>query len=746
MRKIIPLNKGWAFTRQADVPPTQMPQTWPLVDLPHTWNALDGQDGGNDYDRGTGYYAKTFPRASLPDACRCYLELQGANATATVYLNGRCLGCHHGGYSTWRVELTPALAAENLLVIAVDNGDSDAVYPQMADFTFYGGLYRAVQLLCVDPTHFTLDDHGGPGLVVTPEVQGDTARVHLEVAVTGWHDDCEVTFRLYDAAGAIAAETTGSARTATLTLDPVHLWQGKADPYCYRAEATLHCGGKCLDQVSLPFGCRTIAVDPERGFLLNGKPYPLRGVSRHQDRWGRGNALLPEHHRQDMDLICELGATSVRLAHYQHDQYFYDLCDRRGLVVWAEIPYISRHSPAARENAAQQLRELIIQSRHHPSIAVWGLSNEITIGGDPGDVYDTHVLLNDLAHRLDPTRLTAVACLSTCPPDAPYAHLPDLVAYNHYFGWYGGEPEQNGPWFDRFHARYPQTPIGCSEYGCEGLDWHASDPVQGDYTEEYQARYHESLILQFFSRPYLWCTYVWNMFDFGADARSEGGENGQNHKGLVTFDRCYKKDAFYAYKAWLSDEPFVHLCGKRYPDRAEAVTRVTVYSNQPAVSLYANGQLLQLQRSETHFFYFDVPNEGETVLIATAGSCRDESRLRRVAEFPEHYRLRENGIVNWFEITAPAGRLSLHDKISRILETPAGRRVLGQLRARIDHAAGPAGFDASDAMTALLPGFTLLRLCSMLGTMGVTVTKDELLALNRQLNEIPQPDAAQEPS
>ncbi len=359
MRKIIPLNKDWAFTRQADVPPTQMPQTWPLVDLPHTWNALDGQDGGNDYDRGTGYYAKTFPRASLPDACRCYLELQGANATATVYLNGRCLGCHHGGYSTWRVELTPALAAENLLVIAVDNSDSDAVYPQMADFTFYGGLYRAVQLLCVDPTHFTLDDHGGPGLVVTPEVQGDTARVHLEAAVTGRHDDCEITFRLYDAAGAIAAETTGSARTATLTLDPVHLWQGKADPYCYRAEATLHCGGKCLDQVSLPFGCRTIAVDPERGFLLNGKPYPLRGVSRHQDRWGRGNALLPEHHRQDMDLICELGATSVRLAHYQHDQYFYDLCDRRGLVVWAEIPYISRHSPAARENAAQQLRELI---------------------------------------------------------------------------------------------------------------------------------------------------------------------------------------------------------------------------------------------------------------------------------------------------------------------------------------------------------------------------------------------------
>ena len=280
MRKIIPLNKGWAFTRQADVPPTQMPQTWPLVDLPHTWNALDGQDGGNDYDRGTGYYAKTFPRASLPDACRCYLELQGANATATVYLNGRCLGCHHGGYSTWRVELTPALAAENLLVIAVDNGDSDAVYPQMADFTFYGGLYRAVQLLCVDPIHFTLDDHGGPGLVITPEVQGDTARVHLEAAVTGRHDDCEITFRLYDAAGAVAAETTGSARTATLTLDPVHLWQGKADPYCYRAEATLHCGGKCLDQVSLPFGCRTIAVDPERGFLLNGKPYPLRGVSR----------------------------------------------------------------------------------------------------------------------------------------------------------------------------------------------------------------------------------------------------------------------------------------------------------------------------------------------------------------------------------------------------------------------------------------------------------------------------------
>ena len=272
---------------------------------------------------------------------------------------------------------------------------------------------------------------------------------------------------------------------------------------------------------------------------------------------------------------------------------------------------------------------------------VWGLSNEISIAGSDEDLLENHKILNDLCHEMDPTRLTTIAAVSMCPLTDPYLQIPDVVSYNHYFGWYGGETSMNGPWFDNFHATYPGIPIGCSEYGCEALNWHSSEPFQGDYTEEYQAYYHEELIKQLFTRKYMWATHVWNMFDFGADARNEGGENGQNHKGLVTFDRKYKKDSFYAYKAWLSDDPFVHICGKRYVDRVEDTTKVTVYSNQPEVELFANGVSLGKQTSDVHFFYFDVPNAGETVITAVAGECRDESFLRKVEVFNEEYRLQD---------------------------------------------------------------------------------------------------------
>ena len=411
------------------------------------------------------------------------------------------------------------------------------------------------------------------------------------------------------------------------------------------------------------------------GFILNGEEYPLRGVSRHQDRWGIGNALLPEHHKEDMDFIMEVGATTIRLAHYQHDQYFYDLCDEVGMVVWAEIPYISKHLPGGRANTISQMKELITQNYNHASIVVWGLSNEITMNGegDP-DLISNHEELNALVHEMDKTRLTTIACVSMCSMDAKYLQIPDVVSYNHYFGWYGGNTSMNGPWFDEFHAKHPTIPIGCSEYGCEALNWHTSNPKQGDYTEEYQAYYHEELIKQLFSRKYLWATHVWNMFDFGADSRAEGGENGQNHKGLMTFDRKYKKDSFYAYKAWLSDEPFVHLCGKRYVDRVEDTTKITVYSNQPEVELFANGVSLGKKTAEDHFFYFDVPNVGETVLVAKAGDLTDESKIRKVDEMNPDYILKEKGaILNWFDVEMPAGRYSLNDTFEDILKTFRGK-------------------------------------------------------------------------
>jgi len=332
--------------------------------------------------------------------------------------------------------------------------------------------------------------------------------------------------------------------------------------------------------------------------------------------------------------------------------------------------------------------------------------------------------------------------VSMCDMNSEYVQIPDTVSWNHYFGWYGGDTTMNGPWFDNFHAKFPNLPVGMSEYGCEALNWHNSNPEQGDYSEEYQAYYHEELIKQLFSRKYIWATHVWNMFDFGADARAEGGEDGQNHKGLVTFDRSYKKDSFYAYKAWLSDEPFVHICGKRYVDRVEEVTKVTVYSNQPEVELFANGVSLGKQTSDIHFFYFDVPNAGTTELVAKAGECEDTSKIVKVEKFNDSYRMVETGdVLNWFDITAPEGYFSINDKAGDVLATMRGKMLFMELMAKAmkgQKTMVDAGsmMDKKEMM-GFLGGFTVKRLMSMLGTMGAKpLTRDEMLEFNAKLNKI----------
>ncbi|MBE5868778.1 MAG: glycoside hydrolase family 2 protein [Lachnospiraceae bacterium] len=743
MRTILNFNAKWAFTKMADQVPAEMPTKWDWVNLPHTWNAIDGQDGGNDYYRGTCYYAKTLDKMDLPTADRYYLEINGANSSADVYVNGKHLAHHDGGYSIWRVDITDALQRDNLFVIAVDNAPNDKVYPQVADFTFYGGLYRNVNIICVNESHFDLEYYGGPGIAVTPQICDNDAKIIINTYITNHKPGQKVAYTITDAEGNLVASATADTEVE-LEIQNVHLWHGRKDPYLYTAKAELTENGTVLDTVCARFGCRTYKVDPENGFILNGEEYPLRGVSRHQDRWGIGNALLPEHHKEDIELIYEVGATTIRLAHYQHDQYFYDLCDEYGMVIWAEIPYISQHMPTARENTISQMTELITQNYNHTSIVVWGLSNEITMKDDKDpDLLENHRILNDLCHKMDPTRPTTIAAVSPCPIDSPYIQIPDLVSYNHYFGWYGGDTTMNGPWFDNFHKRWPNIPIGCSEYGCEALNWHTSNPVQGDYTEEYQAYYHEELIKQLFTRKYMWATHVWNMFDFGADARSEGGENGQNHKGLVTMDRKYKKDSFYAYKAWLSDDPFVHLCGKRYVDRVEDVTKVTVYSNLPEVELFAGGVSQGKKTAEDHFFYFDVPNAGETILVAVAGDCKDESKIRKVEVFNEDYRLKEkNAILNWFDITEIEGHFSLNDKIGDIFATVQGKMVMLDLMGKLLPQKGDkvmGGFEMNDAMMQMMGGFTVLRLSGMIGTMGINLSKEDLLDLNARLNKIKKP-------
>lgn len=750
MREIINVNEKWAFSKEATAVPEAMPERWYWVTLPHTWNGIDGQDGGADYYRGTCYYAKEIEKAELPEASRYFLELCGANSSADVYVNGKKLAHHDGGYSTWRVDITEELTDRSLIVIAVDNSANQTVYPQNADFTFYGGLYRDVNIIAVGESHFDLEYYGGPGIKVTPEVSGSDAKVEVEVYLAGAKAGQKLVYKITDAQGGVVAEQTVDAGETKVSFDieNVHLWNGRKDPYLYTACVTLTDGEDAADAVSTRFGCRTFRIDPERGFILNGEEYPLRGVSRHQDRPGIGNALLKEHHAEDVELICEVGATTIRLAHYQHNQYFYDLCDEKGLVIWAEIPYISSHMPTGRENTISQMKELITQNYNHACIAVWGLSNEITMtGASTEDLLENHRILNDLVHEMDKTRFTTMAAVSMCDMHDPYIQIPDCVSYNHYYGWYGGDTSMNGPWFDEFHKEFPNIPIGMSEYGCEALDWHTSDPQQGDYTEEYQAYYHEELIKQLFTRPFIWATHVWNMFDFAADARSEGGENGMNHKGLVTFDRKYKKDAFYAYKAWLSDDPFVHICGKRYVDRVEDVTKVTVYSNLPEVELFANGKSLGKQSAPEHFFYFEVPNAGETTLKAVAGECTDESFIRKVEVFNEAYRLKEKGaVLNWFDITEPEGYFSLNSRMGDILATEQGGAWLGKTMAQLmpkKEEGGNQGFEMNEGMMKMLGGFTVLRMLNMLGMAmkdAPKLTKEQLLDMNAQLNQIKKPE------
>ena len=638
MRSTTKLMKNWQFTGP-DGKTT-------AVDLPHTWNNIDGQDGGNDYWRGICIYKTRFAAPAFDkNTQQVWLQFEGVNASAKVTLNGVEVTRHDGGYSTFRADVTALLADSNELIVEADNSKNDRVYPQKADFTFYGGIYRDVSLLVVNRNHIALGYLGGPGVQITPTVNGANADIEVKTWMEG---DGEVEFSIYDAAG--AEVLTGKGRDTTVTLERPHLWDGVRDPYLYTCAVRLVLNGEVQDEVRQRFGVRSFSVDPKQGFFLNGRPYPLHGVSRHQDRKGLGNAITREMHDEDMQLIKELGANTIRLAHYQHDQYFYDLCDEAGMVVWAEIPYISEHMPNGRENTISQMKELIVQNYNHACIVCWGVSNEITISTkDNRDMRDNHHVLNDLCHEMDKTRLTTLACYAMCGPFNPVAHITDLVSWNLYLGWYVPGLFLNDLWMDFFHLCYPNRALGFSEYGAEGMpNLHSSHPRRGDHTEEYQAIYHEYMLRCFDRHKWLWATHVWNMYDFAADARDQGGEPGMNHKGLVTFDRKTKKDSFYIYKAWWSDEPFVHICSKRYTDRTENEIEVKVYSNQKNVTLYVDGERLAEQEGE-HIFKFRVKLNGETKVQAVAGDSIDDAVFRKVDAPNPDYKLtkKKSTSTNW---------------------------------------------------------------------------------------------------
>lgn len=671
------INDNWKFVKQAGNAAEAMQAEGEQISLPHTWNAEDGQDGGNDYYRGTCWYIKELTEVEKTEEEEVYLEFLGAAMISDVYLNGEKLFHHEGGYSTFRVNLTAYLTEKNVLAVAVDNGDNTICYPQKADFTFYGGLYRSVNLLVVPREHFALDYCGTPGIKLTPEVDLETKKANVTVEVWTSGNPKEVTITAAEQTKNV--EVSGNYAKTVFEIEQVHLWDGLEDPYLYSAEAVLASG----DRVSTRFGCRTFEMDSQKGFLLNGRSYPLRGVSRHQDVKGVGNALSLEDHQRDMEIIKELGATTLRLAHYQHAQEFYDLCDENGLVVWAEIPYITMHMSSARANTLSQMEELIVQNYNHPSICCWGLSNEITAASAVDeDLLENHRLLNDLCHRLDATRPTTMANVFMLEIDSPILEIPDINSYNLYFGWYLGDLEQNEEFFDEYHEKYPDRVIGFSEYGADANpQYQSSKPEKGDYTESYQAVYHEHMLKMIEERPWLWATHVWNLFDFAADGRDEGGKHGENQKGLVTIDRRLKKDAFYLYKAaWNQKEPFVHLCGKRYADRAEEMTEVKVYSNQPEVTLFVDGNEVETKAGKT-IFTFPVALQGEHTIEARSGAVSDQMQIRRVEEENPTYRMvQAKPVANWFDAsTYDETCYSVFDKLGEIRENPKAGAVINQL-------------------------------------------------------------------
>ena len=727
------------------------------VALPHTWNNIDGQDGMADgpYWRGLGCYHLELPNPT--EGKKQYIEFQGANHVATVYCNGREMGCHKGVFSTFRFDLTPAMKpADNILTVEVTNAVSD-IYPQNADFTFYGGLYRAVNFIEVTPAHFDLLKDGTSGVFVTPRANGMTRVDLFPVGAEG----CTVKVALKDAEGNVVAQSAADAAAHTVIKIKVkepHLWNSMEDPYCYTCEATIEKDGAVLDAVTETYGYRSFHVDPDKGFFLNGKSYPLHGVSRHQDRQDMGWAITPKEHEEDIALIKEVGANTIRLAHYQHDQYFYSLCDHTGFVLWAEIPFISQFIPTqeAHDNTISQMTELIAQNYNHPSIFFWGISNEITIAGESEALYQNLTELNALAKKLDPSRLTTMAQVSMVPMDSEHTYITDLQSYNHYFGWYVGDVEDNGPWLDKFHALNPDRCLGVSEYGAENiLKWHTAYPDNHDYTEEYASHYHHEMLKTFATRPYLWATHVWNMFDFAADARDEGGVQGRNNKGLVTYDRKTKKDAFYIYQAYWTTKPMVHVCGERFVDRAPDERFIDVYTNCDEVTLYVNGEAVATKAAVDHEVLFEnvALRDGDNVITARSGDVEGNTiTVRPVAEHNYAYDVPEgNQGANWFDDPAavaarkamkfPAGYYSIKDKVSVLMANPETAKVLQGAMAQI---LGGTSFsmmndaeksDKSDD-NPMAGFYGMMRLSDLMKMAGKSVTAEMKQQINDALIQI----------
>ena len=608
-RQVVSLDEDWQFRFSHSVEKG----VYDRVDLPHTWNAGDALSGKPDYKRGIGNYRKTI---TVPDdwkGKRVFIRFEGVNNVADMFVNGCHAGRHKGGYGAFTFDLTDGLryGAENTFLVRVSNAENLEIMPLVGDFNFYGGIYRNVSLIVAEPVHISLRDYGSSGVrLVQKSVSRESAQVDAVVQLSndsGSGAEAELRVRLLDGEKEVLASSSAvslpageSSHSIGFSLENPHLWNGTEDPFLYTAEVSLWQDGRMIDRVEQPLGLRYYSIDPEKGFFLNGRHLQLRGVCRHQDRAEVGNALRPWHHDEDAAIMAEMGVNAVRLAHYPQSSYFYDLMDRYGFIVWAEIPFIGPGGysdegfvdiEAFRENGKEQLREMIRQHYNHPSICLWGIFNELSMRGDSPVPYIEE--LDAIAHEEDPTRPTT----SASNIDGELNFVTDAIAWNRYDGWYGGTPADLGKWLDRTHEEHPELCIAISEYGAGASIYHQQDtvvksvPVSWWHPENWQTQYHIENWRELSSRPFVWGSFVWNMFDFGAAHRHEGDRPGINDKGLVTFDRKVRKDAFYFYQAnWRDDIPVLYLADRRCTERVRKVQTFRAFTNFPEAELFVNGR------------------------------------------------------------------------------------------------------------------------------------------------------------
>jgi len=615
-REVVPLNSEWKFAFNPQGEGCEKSgfddASWAAVGLPHTWNAVDGQSGS--YARGNGWYRRKFSLPAGWKGRRVFLDVGAASLVAGAWVNGRFAGEHGGGFTRFRFDITGLLnpSGENVLAMRVNN-DKDTVIPLGGDFSKYGGLYRDVSLVAVGPAHIALRDFGSPGVYLTTgAISAQKARVDVRTVLENDGEEpfegmVRVTIR--DAGGRTAAEGEQKVRIAAkagadsrlkLEIANPKLWNGMEDPYLYQAEVELLAGRKVVDSVRQPLGLRTFAVSPDKGFSLNGKPLFLRGVNLYQDRQDKGYAISREDQKEDIGLIKELGANFVRLAIYPHSDFLQDLCDQEGLVVLTEIPFIGWPTPDTaefRDNSVMQLRELIRQYYNRPSVIFWGLGNETASKTEAENAIKLLKELQAVAKQEDPGRPTVYA--SHHPDDDPRNQITDLIGYNKYFGWYNNDYAGFGKWADNFHRTYPDRPLGMTEFGAGASIYQHEEnpPPRGKgqsrgpwHPEEWQSLFHENAWSVVAGRPYLWCALIWHIFDLGSSGRNEGDTVGRNDKGLVTFDRKTRKDAFYWYKANWTDGPLVHITSKRHSVRFSPTVEVKIYSNCDQVGLWVNGE------------------------------------------------------------------------------------------------------------------------------------------------------------